>query len=39
MIVLTRPAIAALENVLQREGKIASGVRISGTNGGCSGPT
>jgi len=38
MIILTRPAIAALENILQREGKIASGVRISATNGGCSGP-
>jgi iron-sulfur cluster assembly protein len=38
MIILTRPAIAALENVLQREGKIAGGVRISATNGGCSGP-
>ena len=38
MIILTRPAIAAIENVLQREGKVAGGVRISATNGGCSGP-
>ena len=38
MIILTRPAIAALENVLRREGKLTGGVRISATNGGCSGP-
>ena len=38
MIILTRPAIAAIENVLLREGKTAGGVRVSATNGGCSGP-
>ena len=38
MIIVTRPAIAALENVLRREGKLTGGVRISATNGGCSGP-
>ena len=38
MIILTRPAIAAIENVLRREGKTDGGVRISVTNGGCSGP-
>ena len=38
MIILTRSAIAAIENVLRREGKSDGGVRISVTNGGCSGP-
>lgn len=38
MIILTRPAIAAIENVLRREDKTACGVRISATNGGCAGP-
>ena len=37
MIILTRPAIGAIEDALQREGKAGSGVRISVT-GGCSGP-
>jgi len=32
------PGDRRAENILQREGKIASGVRISATNGECSGP-
>ena len=28
MIILTRPAIAAIENVPRREGKVASGARM-----------
>jgi iron-sulfur cluster assembly protein len=39
MIILTRPAIAAIESALQREGKVGSGVRMSVTSGGCSGST
>jgi len=37
MIVLTRDAIAAIEQSMAREGKIGSGLRIAIESGGCSG--
>ena len=38
MIVLTRPALAAIETSMSANGKIGQGVRIVAEAGGCSGP-
>jgi iron-sulfur cluster assembly protein len=38
MLILTRQAIAAIENSMNTNGKSGSGVRINAEPGGCSGP-
>jgi iron-sulfur cluster assembly protein len=38
MLVLTRPAIAAIESSLRQNDKLGCGVRITAESGGCSGP-
>jgi iron-sulfur cluster assembly protein len=38
MLILTRPAIAAIEASMKANDKIGSGIRISAENAGCSGP-
>jgi iron-sulfur cluster assembly protein len=38
MIILTRPAIAAIESAIETNGKSGYGVRVKAEAGGCSGP-
>ncbi len=38
MLILTRPAIAAIEASMKTNDKLGFGVRITAENGGCSGP-
>lgn len=38
MLILTRQAIAAIENSMNANGKCGSGIRINAEPGGCSGP-